>query len=803
MPHHESAPPLPSATPEARLRAQKRSSKMAMPGQTPILKSPPKGKNAPPGRAAAWTPPPLFQAYGQAIKHATLDASTLSAEAILRGETSGKNKLDLTIEEEHDEFDGPPRIRHKRTASSPGVAGGWTQKIFMLMPTGYVLQYAGEGQFDRLPEKLLQLDEHSVAFATDVLPGKHWVLQISHLEEGQQTVDLGGARSRFSRLSFRSASSRRMVSNLLLVMRSPEDMDAWMSLIRKEIEIVGGKAHVDLSKAAKRNGGTVAPGTTGEPQLVMQRYSMMPNSGRLGQGKALDSAHRPSSRDHAGGRDHFSALASSPVAASSESMHSTSSPQRPSVGAASLGTASIATTAMSEDQAQLEKLRDDARLSFMSFGTLNTSRATSPTSSPTDPDEQALPQGLSPKRRTSVKVTVGRRSASALAHRRESQLLSGDVISQSKLLRPRSTYGPPQSMSVPRSGNSRSTSAQRESTTLGSLEPIPIRSASPTADKEASASEQSSSSKPISRRHRHSTSSSLMRHGNRSITAAAADTPSTSASAEEGDSPLLASGEFAFPRVPDAASEGPSLTRNIATKDFARPASSPTPVPAVVATDNVESPEAAATSFFHTRDSSPEPSSSGTPGEGPQGRKRSSKSTPSFSTTPMSEAPALPSPEKGEEAPATMEQEDDSSDEDSDHSLEGASRPGTSLAQRASDHGAHSRSSSSADSTHHPPRTSSYFPTQRTLGTKSAKTKAKPRAARIRNRKSLTSLLPINPMGPPSAPPPNMPLPTVPGIGKMGAVSSAPKAPSPKLPGSVRRGQKGQRFPVSPTIPSP
>ena len=787
MPHHESAPPLPSATPEARLRANRRASKMAMPGQTPMLKSPPKGKNATAGRTAAWTPPPLFQAYGQAIKHATLDASTLSAEAILRGETSGKNKLDLTIEEENDEFDGPPRIRHKRTASSPGVASGWTQKIYMLMPTGYVLQYAGEGQFDRLPEKLLQLDEHSVAFATDVLPGKHWVLQISHLEEGQQTVDLGGPRSRFSRLSFRSASSRRMVSNMLLVMRSPEDMDAWMSLIRKEIEVVGGKAH-DLGLTSKKSGETDTSSSNSEPHSIMQRYSMMPNSGRHGHGRPSDLAFRPSSRDHASSRDHFSALASSPIAASSESMYSASSPQRPSVGAASLGTPSIATTAMSEDQAQLEKLRDDARLSFMSFGTLNTSRASSPTSSRADKEDILMPQGLSPKRRTSVKITPARRSASAMAHRRDSQLLSGDVISQSKMLRPRSTYGQPQSGTVLRAGNSRSNSAQRESTTLGSLEAIPIRSASPTTDKEASASEQTSSSRSKSKRHRHSTSTGVVPTKDMSTPAATDSSPAE----EDGGSPLLAASDFAFPRVPDAVGNHSLSSRTTETKDFAKAAS-----PAAQ-DESVEASKSSSTSFFHNLDSSPETSAAVSPMLLQQGHKHISKSTPSSATTPMTEEPPVNSSEKGRKVPAPAEQlVDDSSDDEYEHIYDGASRPGTSLAERRM-----SQSSSSAGSTHHPPRTSSYFTTPRTLANKSLKTKAKPRSARVRNRRSLTSLLPNNPMGPPSAPPPTMPLPTVPGVGKVGASSPPSKAAAFKALGSARRGQKGQRFPVSPTIPS-
>ena len=80
----------------------------------------------------------------------------------------------------------------------------------------YLLQYSGDGSFDRLPEKMMQLGKDSVAFASDVLPGKHWVLQISQAmdADGAPTAD---SRSLFSRLSFRGADYRRTTTSILLV----------------------------------------------------------------------------------------------------------------------------------------------------------------------------------------------------------------------------------------------------------------------------------------------------------------------------------------------------------------------------------------------------------------------------------------------------------------------------------------------------------------------------------------------------------------------------------------------------------
>jgi len=107
----------------------------------------------------------------------------------------------------------------------------------------YLLQYSGDGSFDRLPEKMMQLGKDSVAFASDVLPGKHWVLQISQAmdADGAPTAD---SRSLFSRLSFRGADYRRTTTSILLVLNSAEEMDSWLAVLRREIEALGGKKHV-------------------------------------------------------------------------------------------------------------------------------------------------------------------------------------------------------------------------------------------------------------------------------------------------------------------------------------------------------------------------------------------------------------------------------------------------------------------------------------------------------------------------------------------------------------------------------
>ncbi|PSS25584.1 hypothetical protein M430DRAFT_204184 [Amorphotheca resinae ATCC 22711] len=245
------APPPPKlATKTSRLNLRSRSMNDAKavpmpPPQTP--KPPP--RPAPARTCAAWDPPPLFQAYAQAIKHAQLSASTLSADAILRLRNHKRNN---SLRGEDGRRDGEvqgqaaarrnerARSKHRRQLSGSMSRAEWTEKVFVLVPSGYLLQYSGEGAFDRLPEKMLQLGKDSVAFASDVIPGRHWVLQISQSMDADGTP-AADSRSLLSRLTFRGAEYRRTATSFLLVLDSAEEMDSWIAAVRREIEALGGK----------------------------------------------------------------------------------------------------------------------------------------------------------------------------------------------------------------------------------------------------------------------------------------------------------------------------------------------------------------------------------------------------------------------------------------------------------------------------------------------------------------------------------------------------------------------------------
>jgi hypothetical protein len=198
-----------------------------------------------------WKPPPLFQAYPQSTKHDCLAAPALSADSILRlHATTARSSTEDTpanVLERDEAADAARKKReqkqrkHLRTLSGTINKVEWTQKIYVLANVGYILQYAGEGKHDRLPERMLLLGPKSVAFASDAIPGKHWVLQVSHNPAADVDATVPEPpKPRFSRFGFHKSNSRRFSRSFLLVFDNPEAMISWLVAVRAEIERRGG-----------------------------------------------------------------------------------------------------------------------------------------------------------------------------------------------------------------------------------------------------------------------------------------------------------------------------------------------------------------------------------------------------------------------------------------------------------------------------------------------------------------------------------------------------------------------------------
>jgi hypothetical protein len=185
----------------------------------------------------SWDPPPLCQAYPQALRHALLDSPAATVELILRRQAvstiSDGSSTPTNLAEAN--------ISHTKTnKQKPTVDFALTRKLYILVTDGHMLQYAADGHHDRLPEKILPLLHTSVAFASDAIPGRPYVLQISR-DPGQDNERVHmGTRNIWSRVRFRTAEEKRLAGSFLLVCESPDELDAWMISVRREIEAQGG-----------------------------------------------------------------------------------------------------------------------------------------------------------------------------------------------------------------------------------------------------------------------------------------------------------------------------------------------------------------------------------------------------------------------------------------------------------------------------------------------------------------------------------------------------------------------------------
>jgi hypothetical protein len=358
-----------------------------------------------PPSSSSWDPPPLFQAYPQSIKHATVQSCVFSPDVLLRTQSQRK-QYDLLRErmDSHRDLsstlDNNAETRklektHKRLISNSTfhpASPQLTNKIYVLVTSGYVLQYSGDGAFDRLPEKVLKLGRESAAFACDLIPGKHWVLQISQSANEDGTVAIGPKNSILSRLRLQSASTRKTATSFLLVLESAEEMDSWMTTVRKEIDNLGGmKSREETIRESSSIEESSSEKQSQESSDSSQRYRGQRDPTRITKVIPVDSPMQGQydspkivASDWEGDRSER------PVSiADSSSVHSS----RYSSKRKSLETSSIATTAISYDQVQLDQLRERSRFSYMSnttTGTKNTSRNSSP--APNSP----LKEGFAP-----------------------------------------------------------------------------------------------------------------------------------------------------------------------------------------------------------------------------------------------------------------------------------------------------------------------------------------------------------------------------------------------------------------------
>lgn len=327
----------------------------------------------------SWDPPGLFKAYPQAIRHVRLRAPSLPTEVVLLlHEERIDTELDQrsTISNANADVNGSLNFKErwrrdkdkKSKYLTPEVMSThkWTEKIYVLATSGYLLQYSGSGNYDRLPEKIMPLEKSSVAFASDAIAGEHYVLQIAQStnEEGEVTAQTSKSKFRKLGLLF---ESRKTTSNFLLVFDTPEDMNEWLVVVRKEIESLGGKKYQPDVLVRKETDDNIEQ-VQGKPS---RRYLVKRDTHRF-EDPVSDAVH-----GHAGFTSEQPGVGGQDV--------STVLWRRPSLGTQrSIESPSVSNTTASPDQANLDQLRGTPRLSYVSVGekTLSTTGELSPDPSP-------------------------------------------------------------------------------------------------------------------------------------------------------------------------------------------------------------------------------------------------------------------------------------------------------------------------------------------------------------------------------------------------------------------------------------
>lgn len=368
--------------------------------------------------------PPLYKSYPQAVRYTTLPALVASADSLIKAQEKKANGEPVPIPAEQSQGMLGLRRKHRRSKSG-SASSDWSQSVFILTTSGWLLEYTSEGPFDRLPQKMMRLSKTSAAFASDLIPGRHWVLQVSSSmgSDGVAVATPDPGRSFLSRFPFRGPNSpeKRITSNMLLVFEGPTEMDGWLASLRGTIEVLGGRKSVSETGKPKPESTAQLRGQASQRTLVNR------DSARYSQ----NSGHSELPWEQHLGRRGSDVPFPIPEAARDQSMDEMS----------------VTNSFISQDGQQLESLRSSQnRLSYVSSGqrTMLTSTASSPGCSPTVetfPGQLDEPMG----RHLDVhyaEVKLRPNSAAILDRRKSLQspspLGDGELSHQGQ--RPRSTY---------------------------------------------------------------------------------------------------------------------------------------------------------------------------------------------------------------------------------------------------------------------------------------------------------------------------------------------------------------------------
>ena len=363
---------------------------------------------------AHWEPPPLFQVYPQAVKHASLRTPVPPAEAVIKFAQERQNKQSQHADGEgHDAAkQHKDRKLHKSQVHELVSSKNWGEKVFVLVTEGYLLQYSGSGNYERLPEKILPLCSVTAAFATDAIPGKPYVLQIAQISDEDGTINTEISKDTLKKASLKN-EVKRAASAILLVLEDPREMNAWLVAVRREIMSFGGRMY--KQEVFGSNG--VEDEEVEEKERPSQGIQRMPSDRYLVKRDpnrfSLKPPEVPTTIVDERTYDRGRAQVSKGPATNRYSMATTDS----------TNSRYISDTTASIDQVHLDRLRESPRQSYASVDakTASTSRCSSVERSPVTERKASTASETVENTNRSYPVTVAARSSTSQVRDRDSQ----------------------------------------------------------------------------------------------------------------------------------------------------------------------------------------------------------------------------------------------------------------------------------------------------------------------------------------------------------------------------------------------
>lgn len=211
------------------------------------------------------TLPTLFDIYTDSSKVTIAQAIDESGQSRLTRprKSNASHIIPAHVHEERRGSVDSIKTEHKaqsRSGRNSLSQGPFQRKIFALSNDGMILQYPEKGGGERLPERALQLNSESVAFACDLVPGRPYVLQVDQKPTvASEYHMLHSQTSLLTKIGLKDNLPRVGENSILIILDTAEELTSWMNAVRKQIFTLGAVKGNNLKPERLDKLSTTAP----------------------------------------------------------------------------------------------------------------------------------------------------------------------------------------------------------------------------------------------------------------------------------------------------------------------------------------------------------------------------------------------------------------------------------------------------------------------------------------------------------------------------------------------------------------